>query len=80
MWLSGGDLDNLLHAAGCHRQANIIPSILRVSPRRASRFAWTPAVSLFFQDPGGNSLKFLSMLPDVRNAISESSAESLEVG
>ncbi len=26
--------------------------------------AWMPAASLYFQDPDGNLLEFLSMLPD----------------
>jgi lactoylglutathione lyase len=28
-------------------------------------FPWLPAVSVYFQDPDGNSLEFLAMLPEV---------------
>jgi lactoylglutathione lyase len=59
------DLDNLLDAAECLREANIIPLDFAGKPTdEPVVFAWMPAASLFFRDPDGNLLEFLSMLPD----------------
>jgi lactoylglutathione lyase len=58
------DLDNLLQAAERLREANIIPLDFAGEPTDEPVFAWMPAASLFFHDPDGNLLEFLSMLPD----------------
>ncbi len=59
------DLDNLLQAAGRLREANITPLDLAGEPTdEPIVFAWMPAASLFFHDPDGNLLEFLSMLPE----------------
>lgn len=59
------DLDNLLQAATQLREANIIPlDFAGESTDEPVVFAWMPAASLFFHDPDGNLLEFLSMLPD----------------
>ena len=59
------DLDNLLQAADRLREANIIPLDFAGEPTdEPVVFAWMPAASLFFHDPDGNLLEFLSMLPD----------------
>lgn len=59
------DLDNLLQAAGRLREANIVPLNFAGEPTdEPVVFAWMPAASLFFYDPDGNLLEFLSMLPD----------------
>jgi lactoylglutathione lyase len=61
----GVDLDNLLLAAGRLREANIVPLNFEGEPTdEPIVFAWMPAASLFFHDPDGNLLEFLSMLPD----------------
>jgi len=59
------DLENLLQAADRLREANIIPLDFAGEPAdEPVVFAWMPAASLFFHDPDGNLLEFLSMLPD----------------
>jgi lactoylglutathione lyase len=59
------DLDNLLQAAEQLRKANIVPLSFAGEPTdEPVVFAWMPAASLFFHDPDGNLLEFLSMLPD----------------
>jgi lactoylglutathione lyase len=59
------DLDNLLEAEVRLREANIIPLAFAGEPTdEPVVFAWMPAASLFFNDPDGNLLEFLSMLPD----------------
>jgi lactoylglutathione lyase len=59
------DLDSLLQAAGHLRESNIIPLDFAGKPTdEPVVFAWMPAASLFFHDPDGNLLEFLSMLPD----------------
>src|SRR5580700_6897871 len=59
------DLDNLLQAADRLREANVIPLDFAGEPTdEPVVFAWMPAASLFFHDPDGNLLQFLSMLPD----------------
>jgi lactoylglutathione lyase len=59
------DLDNLLLAAEQLRKANIVPLNFAGEPTdEPVVFAWMPSASLFFHDPDGNLLEFLSMLPD----------------
>ena len=59
------DLDDLLQAAERLREANIIPLDFAGEPTdEPVVFAWMPSASLFFHDPDGNLLEFLSMLPD----------------
>jgi lactoylglutathione lyase len=58
-------LDHLLKAGEHLREANIIPLDFAGQPTNEPVvFAWMPAASLFFHDPDGNLLEFLSMLPD----------------
>ena len=59
------DLADLLQAAERLRKANIIPLDFAGEPTdEPVVFAWMPSASLFFHDPDGNLLEFLSMLPD----------------
>jgi lactoylglutathione lyase len=59
------DIDNLLQASERLREANIIPLDFNGEPTdEPVVFGWMPAASLFFRDPDGNLLEFLSMLPD----------------
>jgi catechol 2,3-dioxygenase-like lactoylglutathione lyase family enzyme len=61
----GVDLEHLLLAADHLREANIIPLDFAGEPTKEPVvFAWMPAASIFFHDPDGNLLEFLSMLPD----------------
>ena len=59
------ELPHVLEAAGKLRNANITP---RDFARRPSDepdvLAWMPAASLYFEDPDGNLLEFIAMLPD----------------
>jgi lactoylglutathione lyase len=59
------EINDLLQAAERLREANIIPLDFNGEPTAEPVvFAWMPAASLFFHDPDGNLLEFLSMLPD----------------
>ncbi len=59
------DLPDLLRAPESLRAANVTPLDFAGSPTTEPVvFAWMPAASLFFKDPDGNLLEFLSMLPD----------------
>jgi lactoylglutathione lyase len=59
------DLNSLLQAPDRLRAAKIIPLDFWQKPTdEPFVFAWMPAASLFFHDPDGNLLEFLSMLPD----------------
>ena len=59
------DLDSLLQAPEQLRAAKITPLDFWQAPTdEPFVFAWMPAASLFFHDPDGNLLEFLSMLPD----------------
>lgn len=59
------DLDDLLQAAERLRQAKIIPLDFAGEPTNEPVvFAWMPAASIFFRDPDGNLLEFISMLPE----------------
>jgi lactoylglutathione lyase len=59
------EINDLLQASQRLRKANIIPLDFNGEPTdEPVVFAWMPAASLFFHDPDGNLLEFLSMLPD----------------
>jgi lactoylglutathione lyase len=57
-------LDDLLAAPAQLRAANVIPLDFDGAPTNEPVvLAWMPAASLYFHDPDGNLLEFLSMLP-----------------
>jgi lactoylglutathione lyase len=59
------DISDLLKAPERLRAANVTPLDFAGNPTQEPVvFAWMPAASLFFHDPDGNLLEFLSMLPD----------------
>jgi len=59
------DLEDLLAAVERLRAANVIPLDFDGKPTgEPVVIAWMPAASLFFRDPDGNQVEFLSMLPD----------------
>jgi lactoylglutathione lyase len=59
------DLEDLLKAPERLRAADVTPLDFAGNPTQEPVvFAWMPAASLFFHDPDGNLLEFLSMLPD----------------
>jgi lactoylglutathione lyase len=59
------DLEDLLDAPARLRAANIIPLDFEGEPAgEPVVLAWMPAASLYFRDPDGNLIEFLSMLPD----------------
>jgi lactoylglutathione lyase len=59
------DLPDLLEAPERLRTANVTPRDFSGNPTdEPVVLAWMPAASLFFNDPDGNLLEFLAMLPD----------------
>jgi lactoylglutathione lyase len=59
------DLTDLLQAPERLRAAGVTPLDFAGNPTdEPVVLAWMPAASLYFQDPDGNLLEFLSMLPD----------------
>jgi lactoylglutathione lyase len=59
------DLKDLLSATEQLRAANIAPLGFFGDPTdEPVVLAWMPAASLYFQDPDGNLLEYLCMLPD----------------
>ena len=59
------DLPELLKAPESPRAANVTPLDFAGNPTTEPVvLAWMPAASLYFKDPDGNLLEFLSMLPD----------------
>jgi len=59
------DLPDLLRAPESLWAANVTPLDFAGNPTdEPVVLAWMPAASLFFKDPDGNLLEFLSMLPD----------------
>ena len=59
------DLADLLEAPARLRAADIVPLDLAGQPAEEPVvLAWMPAASVYFRDPDGNMLEFLSMLPD----------------
>ncbi|MEO8026629.1 MAG: VOC family protein [Bryobacteraceae bacterium] len=58
-------LSAMRDAVDALRDAGIAPLDFNGAPAREPLvLAWMPAVSLYFHDPDGNLLEFLSMLPD----------------
>ena len=58
-------LADLLAAPQRLREASIAPlDMLRAPTDEPIVLAWMPAASLYFHDPDGNLLEFLTMLPD----------------
>jgi lactoylglutathione lyase len=78
LWEAPGPLSLHLHFALRMAQADVLSA---VAPLRAAGvtpldnegnptetpiiYAWMPAVALFFRDPDGHSVEFISMLPGV---------------
>jgi lactoylglutathione lyase len=59
------DLQDLLDAPDRLRAAGVVPLDFDGSPAEEPVvLAWMPAASLYFRDPDGNLLEFISMLPD----------------
>lgn len=59
------DLSDLLRAPESLRAADVIPLDFMGKPTTEPVvLAWMPAASLYFKDPDGNLLEFISMLPD----------------
>jgi lactoylglutathione lyase len=59
------DLADLLQAPAQLRAVNIVPLDFAGNPTdEPVVLAWMPAASLYFHDPDGNLLEFLSMLPE----------------
>ena len=59
------DLQDLLDAPALLRAAHTVPLDFNGEPAdEPVVLAWMPAASLYFRDPDGNLLEFLSMLPD----------------
>jgi lactoylglutathione lyase len=58
------ELSDLLNAPQRLRAANVIPRDFAGNPTdEPVVLAWMPAASLYFNDPDGNLLEFLAMLP-----------------
>jgi lactoylglutathione lyase len=63
------DLQDLLDAPARLRAVNTVPLNFEGDPTEEPVvLAWMPAASLYFRDPDGNLLEFLSMLPDAPQA------------
>jgi lactoylglutathione lyase len=59
------DLPDILKAPEILRAANVTPRDFAGQPATEPVvLPWMPAASLYFRDPDGNLLEFLSMLPD----------------
>lgn len=58
-------LQDILEAPGRLRAANIVPRDFVGNPTdEPVVIAWMPAASLYFHDPDGNLLEFLTILPE----------------
>jgi lactoylglutathione lyase len=58
-------LDELLAAPACLRRAGVVPLGFHGEPvDEPIVHTWMPAAALFFSDPDGHSLEFLTMPPD----------------
>ena len=63
------DLPDLLDAPRRLRAANITPLDFWSHPSdELTVLAWMPAAAVYFHDPDGNLLEFLTMLPDTPRA------------
>ncbi len=59
------DLESLLQAPAQLQAAGVTPREFSGSPTEEPVvLAWMPAASLYFNEPNGNQLEFLSILPD----------------
>ncbi len=59
------DLQDVLAASGKLRAAGVTPMGGRKEPiNEPVVFPWMPAASVFFEDPDGNVLEYIAMLPD----------------
>jgi lactoylglutathione lyase len=59
------DLPHLLDAPARLRAADVVPlDSWRAPTDEPVVIGWMPAASLYFDDPDGNMLEFISMLPD----------------
>ena len=59
------ELQDLLDAPARLTAANVIPRDFNGNPTdEPVVLAWMPAASLYFNDPDGNLLEFIAMLPD----------------
>lgn len=59
------ELAELLQAVAALRAAGVAPlDFFQCPTEEPSVIAWMPAASLYFQDPDGNLLELLAMLPD----------------
>jgi lactoylglutathione lyase len=59
------DLPHLLDAPARLRAADVVPLDFSGQPTdEPVVLGWMPAASLYFRDPDGNMLEFISMLPD----------------
>ena len=59
------ELADLLEAPKRLREASVVPLDFSGNPTdEPGVLAWMPAASLYFHDPDGNLLEFLSMLPE----------------
>ncbi len=57
-------LENLLAAPAALRRAGVVPrSNSGIESDEPIVYGWMPAAAVFFNDPDGHSLEFLSMLP-----------------
>ena len=56
---------DIVRAVDDVRAANIVPrDFFGVSCETPGVIGWMPAIALYFNDPDGHSLEFISMLPD----------------
>ena len=63
------DFDTVRRAPAWLRQPGIEPLDFYGTPtNQPSVIGWMPAVSVYFKDPDGHSLEFISLLKDAANA------------
>ncbi len=59
-------LENMKRIVSWLKQRGLtVRNFLNDGTERPFVFAWMPAVSIYFSDPDGHSLEFISMLPDL---------------